>query len=342
VPRWSTEDLKVVIEVMRIAGEPASPEQRAEALLEPLRRVVPFRGAWISLLDPERREQPPLVSLGYPDGLNHYMSGPAGVAEVELLGLQRDRAVTRLSDLDIPLNELRSWAEYLAPAGFRDGLAAALITPDGRHIGMLGLNTDAAAHPTEAGRDLIGALVGSIAHAVDPMRAVTAAARIIRDAQAAVVVTRAGNPLRVPDLPGHPLLEAGSTLLTVAARQLAAHGDYATFLCPYPADPNPGRVRVTVLDCAKHPPRYLSRVVVVSAYGRANGLDRRELEILGMLVEGWPRPRIAAALAVDQRDLAESLKAIQHKLAAHTQALATLRALRQGVYIPPALARVQE
>ena len=56
---------------------PGRVDRRAEALLAPLRRVVPFRGVWISLLEPERREQPPLVSRGYPDALTRYMGGPA-------------------------------------------------------------------------------------------------------------------------------------------------------------------------------------------------------------------------------------------------------------------------
>jgi hypothetical protein len=137
--------------------------------------VVPFQGAWISQLDPERREQPPLVvSHGYPDALVRYMGGPAGVAEIELLGLNRSREASRLRDLPTPLEEVRSWAEYLAPAGFRGGVAAALFTPDGRYLGMLGLNTDTTAHPTEAARDLIGALASTIARAVDPMRTIAA------------------------------------------------------------------------------------------------------------------------------------------------------------------------
>jgi hypothetical protein len=86
-----------------------------------------------------------------PDGLRSYMAGPAGVAEIEMLGLDRSGA-TRLSDLPIDLQQVPSWAQYLAPAGFRGGLAAGLCTPDGRYLGMLGLNTDSVAHPTVAAR----------------------------------------------------------------------------------------------------------------------------------------------------------------------------------------------
>src|SRR4029453_13215139 len=120
--------VKIASAVAGIASVPTSIDQRAQLLLEPLGRVVPFQGAWISLLDPEAPEQPPLVCHGYPSGLRSYMAGPAGVAEIEMLGLDRSGA-TRLSDLPVDLQEVPSWAEYLAPAGFRGGPAAALFTP---------------------------------------------------------------------------------------------------------------------------------------------------------------------------------------------------------------------
>lgn len=55
--------------------------------------------------------------------------------------------------------------------------------------------TDTGGHPTAAARDLIGALAPVIAYAVDPMRSTTAAARIITNVQAGVVVTRGGSAL---------------------------------------------------------------------------------------------------------------------------------------------------
>jgi DNA-binding CsgD family transcriptional regulator len=326
--------LPVAVEVTRIASTPGGIDQRAEALLEPLHRVVPFDGAWISLLDPELREQPPLVGRGYPDRLIRYMSGPAGVAEIELLGLNRARGATRLSDLPTPLEEVPSWAEYLAPAGFRGGLAAALFTPDGRYLGMLGLNTDSAAHPTEAARDLIGSLTATIARAIDPMRAIAATARVVRDARAAIVLTRGGDTVPLDGLPAHPLLQPGSAVLAVAANQLADCLDFATFLCPHPADDANGHARITVLACNSHPRNHLSGVVVVSGPGDLRGLARHELEILGLLVEDWSDQRIAVALDLPLRTVVESAERALTKLAAPTRTVAVLRALRQGLYIP--------
>jgi DNA-binding CsgD family transcriptional regulator len=328
--------VRVAVEVAQIAAAPGRIEERAEALVEPLRRLVPFRGAWISLLDPERREQPPLVSHGYPDSLVRYMGGPAGVAEIELLGLSRSRGATRLSDLPVPLGEVRSWAEYLAPAGFRGGLAAALFTPDGRYLGMLGLNTDTTAHPTEAACDLIGALASTIAQAVDPMRTIAAATRIVRDAQAAIVLTRAGDALPLPGLPGHPLLATGSTVLALAAQQLAAGNGHGSFLAPDTRPDTTGsHLRVTVLDCPKQPPGHLSGVVVVSPPRNLRGLSSLELRILGMLIERWPDQRIAAALTILHTAVTGHIEDILAKLDAPTRDLAIVRAARHGLHVPP-------
>jgi DNA-binding CsgD family transcriptional regulator len=335
MPGRPVDVVQVAAQVTRIASMPASPRERAEALLEPLGRLVPFVGAWISLFDPELRQQPPLVSRGYPDALVQYAQSAAGVAEIEQLGIQRLRGAYRHGDVPISMAGVRSWTQFLVPAGVRGGLSAALYTLDGRYLGLLGLTTDTMAHPTHAARDLVTALVPTIASAVDPMRLISTAAMIVRDAQAAVVLTRAGKTLPLPGMPGHPLLCHGSPVLSVAGTILAAGGQYATFLCPY----STGEARVTLLDCAEHPPYYLAGAVVVSAAGDRQGLDRTELEVLGLLLEEWPTQRIATALGIGEGAVGDAVSSIQHKLDAPTLDIATMRALRQGMYIPAALSR---
>jgi hypothetical protein len=154
---------RVVREVAGIALAPGSVEERAEACLESLRRMVPFQAGWIAPLDPERRQLVPLVSRGYDDPARAYFTSPASVAGIELLGLHRARPPMRLRDFPVPPADVRGWAEYLRPAGFREGLGVGLFAPDGRYLGQLTLNTDTAAHPADAARDAIGTLVG-----VDP------------------------------------------------------------------------------------------------------------------------------------------------------------------------------
>jgi hypothetical protein len=118
--------------------------------------------------------------------------------EAEILGLNRAGPPMWLRDMPVPPEQTRGWAEFMWPAGFREGLGVGLFTPDGRHIGMLTLNTDAPAHPTDMVRDLIGLLGPLIAHAVDPMRSVVALARIVEQAEAGIALTRSNDPVALP------------------------------------------------------------------------------------------------------------------------------------------------
>jgi hypothetical protein len=67
---------EVAVEVAALADLPASLAERAEAILEPLRRVIPFQAARIALLDPELRRHDLLSCHGYDDRIRAYMSTP--------------------------------------------------------------------------------------------------------------------------------------------------------------------------------------------------------------------------------------------------------------------------
>jgi len=193
-----------------------------------------------------------------------YITSPANIQEIELLGFNRVRRPLRVRDLPVAREQIRGWAEYLKPAGFREGLAVALFTRDGRHLGLLGLNTDTDRHPTEAARDLIGMLAPTIASAVDPLRSIASVAGIVGDARVAVVLTRAGHPLSLPGLPSHALLRLGSAVPAVAAERLADRV-YSSFLCPYPStDAANDHVRITMLPGPARSPYDLAAVVLVS------------------------------------------------------------------------------
>jgi hypothetical protein len=60
---------QVMVELAGIAAAAASIEERARALLEVLRRVVPSQAAWLALRDPERGTHMPLATLGDTDPL---------------------------------------------------------------------------------------------------------------------------------------------------------------------------------------------------------------------------------------------------------------------------------
>lgn len=326
--------LDVALEIGRIASAPGTAQQRAEALWEPLRRLVPFDAACIKLIGAAPGERPKLISVGYDDAVREYFVSPENVYEVELIGYNRNRRPMRLRDMPVPREQIRSWAEFLAPAGFREGLGVSLFAADGRHLGVLGLNTEDPRHPTVAARDLIGMLAPVIANAVDPLRSMVETALMVRDAVAGVVLIHGGERLPLAGLPDHPMLVTGSVELAVAER-IARDVAYGSFLCPH-SEPegDEGYLRFTVLASRPEFPDRWTAVVLVSPPGDVHGLTHREMQIVGLLIEGWSNARIASELFIAERTVATHVEHILAKFGVASRTLAAARALRLGVYIP--------
>jgi DNA-binding CsgD family transcriptional regulator len=334
MPKLSPDGLSIAVDVGRIASATGTSEERAERLLEPLRRLVPFQAACILMLDREYREPTPLVSYGYDDDMLGYLRTSEHVDELEFLGLDRDRRAMRLRDLPIPREKVRSWRDYLEPAGFKEVLAVGLFTSDGRHVGVLCLSTDDPEQPTAAARDLIGVLAPVIANAVDPLRSILTVARLVDGALAGVALTDGGDALPLPGMPTHRLLLAGSAALAAAERR-SREMAWGSFLYPLlDADGYEGHARLTVLACPPPAWHRLTSVVMVSPPGEVYGLTRRELEIAGLLIEGWHNQRIAAHLYIAERTVATHVEHILAKLGASTRASAAVRALQYGLYVP--------
>jgi len=182
-----------------------------------------------------------------------------------------------------------------------------------------------------------------IAQAVDPLRTIGMMAAIVTDAVAGVVVARDGRTVAVPGLPDHALLATGSPVLGAAGARLAQGPAHAAFLCPDPsADAAPDWVRITALACPPQPPGNLCALVLMSPAPHLHGLTRRELEILGLLVEGWSNAQIAAALFITTRTVAAHVEHVMVKLTADSRTMAATRALRHGLYVPAELKTAPE
>ncbi|MEV4624981.1 LuxR C-terminal-related transcriptional regulator [Micromonospora sp. NPDC049523] len=333
---------EIVVELERITARPGAAADLLPELLDVLHRLVPHSASMMYLLDPERRQFELVGGSGYNEQILAYVGSSRFHGEAELLGMDRDRPPMCVRDAPVPPAELPSWAEHFEPAGFREGVGVTLFTPDGRHLGLLTLHTDDPAHPSDEARDFLGLLAPVIADAVDPMHSLVALSRIVINAQAGAVLTRAGNALPLPGMPEHPLLRADSAVLRVAASGLAEGDVHMSFLCPYRLpDGSDGHVRVTVLPCPVSVPAYLLAVVLISPPGHLRGLTRRELEILGLLVEGWANQRMASRLLIAPRTVAAHIAHILAKLDAPSRTLAAVRALRLGLYVPLPLARTR-
>jgi DNA-binding CsgD family transcriptional regulator len=322
--------------IARIAAQPAAVSQRASQLLETLGRVVPFEAASISVRDPERRARIALAATGEVSALHAYCESPQGDAELDLIGLNRPTPPLRHTDLPMPAAETLCWPEYLWPAGFGGSIGVGLFTSDGRHVGHLTVLTESAARPTHADRDLLAALTRLMAHAVDRMRTIRTAAGIVHDAVAGIVLTRFGNAVPLPGLPAHPALTAGSPALVEAAERLDAGDAYATFLQPAPrgTDGSGALLRISMLACSDQGADHLRAAVLVSPAPDLRGLSPRELQVLGLVIEDWPDARIAAALTISPRDVAECIHRCMVLLAAPSRPALAIRALRQGLFLP--------
>jgi len=283
----SSAGLQVVVEVAEIASAPGSIGDRAAALLEPLRRVIPFEGAWIGLLDPERRAHVSLVQSGYDDRTRAYLNGARVLSEIEQVGIQR-RGPARLRDLPFPVAESFSWAEYLWPGGFQDAVTVHLFSPDGPYMGILALHCEAAGRLTETHAELLGVLAPMVGAAVDPMRGLSVVASVVGEATAGIVLTRAGEPLPLPGLATHKLLAAGSPLLLVAASHSAGRA-MSFFLCPYQDPDTADRlVRVGVLAVPRDLPDHLAAIVLAPGRTGAAALALR-LGLYVPLRSPWAR-----------------------------------------------------
>jgi len=283
------------------AASAGTPSERAQALLKVLRRVVPFDGAWLALADP----------LGH---------GYHSLATV---------------DLPYPAEELPTWADCLMPAGIHEALALALFTPEGRHVGFLAVLFGSRQPPSPATRRRLGRLAPVLAHGIDPMRSLLTAARMVRGATAGVVLRADGGCQALPGLQVDALLAPRSPVLAAARERIREGHVYSSFLWPVGGPHAPGgHVRVTVLIAPEDVPAGLTGLALLSRATELHGLTPREMEVLGLLVEGCSNQEIARTLVVTPRTVATHLEHVLGKLGAPTRTLAAVRAERTGLYVP--------
>ncbi|MEV4641325.1 helix-turn-helix transcriptional regulator [Actinoplanes sp. NPDC049548] len=336
LPEWAPH---VAAEIAGIATMRGNVSHRAQALLEPLHRITRYDGVFLTLFDAEQRRHVPLVRQGF-DAANAYLDSTAMVADLERMDLHGSRRPLRVSDLAPLPDELPLWAEYLYPAGFREGLGSGLFTTDGRFLGLFTVNTADPRPADEATCALLHLVMPLVAQAVDPLRTVTVLASLVTGAIAGVIVGRGGAITVLPGLRPHPVLAPGRPVLAAAGARLADRQVRTVFLCRSD-DPNgqePPLLRVTALAGPEQPGSPAHIVVLLSPPPTLHGLTPRELEVLGLLVEGCSNAHIAAALAIKVRTVVTHVEHIMGKLDASSRTVAALRAERQGLFIPAELA----
>ncbi|GIG88797.1 hypothetical protein [Plantactinospora endophytica] len=329
----------VVRDVTQFARTAQQVDAPAE-LLSQLRRVVPaVQAGWLALLDDRHGRYAEIASFGYDTRTRDYFGTTPLLEQIELVGLASSPEPQSARDSPIPLGDLPIWGEYYFPAGFSGGVAVGLFTPDHRHVGVLVMCTDDAGRPSDAERDLVGALAPRIATAVDPVRSLAVLAQVVRDAQAGAVLTECGEVRPLPGLSGHPLLEPDSALPGVALRQAGEGGGSASFRWPVSGKTNEpddcgGLLQATVLACPTGPPHVVGVLVLSPVPAGRSVLTRRELVLVGLLLEGWSDQRIAVGLDLPVYSVVETAVRVTAKLGAPDRHSALVRAARGGLFIP--------
>ena len=325
------EDTLAVLEMAEIAASSDPLPRRAEQAVAVLRRVVPFDSAWLALVDLRHPDYTTLADFALAESTRAFLAGPVHARELELAGTTVPKPPQSPSDLPFPAEELQSWAECLIPAGYSEGLAVALCAPGARHIGFLAVLSESKAPPPPEVRRGLGRLVPLVSRAVDPLQSLAAAGRLVRDASAGVVLRADGGIDPLPGMAGHRLFVPGSPALAVARAELDAGGVHRSFLWPLGGRHAPGgHVRITVLARAQDLPVRIAGIAVASDPGDLHGLTARELEVLGLMVEGGSNSQIASTLVISPRTVAAHVEHILAKLPAPTRTHAAVRADRSS------------
>ncbi|MGY1706127.1 response regulator transcription factor [Geodermatophilus sp. SYSU D00697] len=323
------------LELAEIADSTSPPSERTQEMLEKLRRVVPFDAAWLASVDPMSSSYTCVASTDLDESTVQYLSGPTMAHDIEVTHTDPARPPLSPSDLPYPATDLPTWAECFIPAGFHEALGVALFDGGQRHVGHLALLFSSKEPPPPVMRRRLHQLTPVLARGSDPLRSLAAAARVVRGATAGMVLCRDSATRPLPGLDGDALLAEGSPVVTIARSCIDEGRVFASFLWPRGGRHAPdGHIRVSVLACPGWAPGSPLGTVVLSPVTDLRGLTPRELEVLGLLVDGCSNQQIARALVVTPRTVAAHLEHILAKLDARTRTLAAVRAEREGLYVP--------
>jgi len=323
-----------VAEMIEIADSTAPLRVRGQELLQRLDRWIPSDAAWLALSDPGSNVYATVGSTGLDRSVVDFLDRPSVAQEIQQNGVNRNQPPVSLGELPISFDELPTWANCLVPAGFREGLGVALFEPGGRHMGVLTLLFSSDESPSTETRDRLAHVSPLIARAMSPMRSLLATARLVQGATAGAVLLRDGSTYPLTGLEDHMALCEDSPVVGLAREILLAGEIYRSFMWPTGEDHEAtGHMRMTIL-AATEVPAFVLGMVLLTPDVDCRGLTPRELQVLGLVVEGCSNQQIARRLVVAPRTVAAHVEHVLVKLAASSRTLAAVRAERAGLYVP--------
>lgn len=328
------QDEPPVAHMLEVAASGAPLLDRARGLVESLDHWLPVEAIWLTLSDPGSNVYATVGSSGLERPVVDYLARRSVAQEIQLARVNMDRPRISVTELPVPVNDLPTWADCLIPPGFREGLGVPLYEPGGAYVGMLSLLFSNPDEPSGVLRDRVGQLAPLLAGGISPMRSLLASARLVQGATAGVVLFRDGSTQPLQGLAQNQLLAPGSLVVDVARHVLQAGQVYRSFMWPTgDGSHSTGHVRISVLASADVP-AFVLGTLLMTAEPDCRGLTARELEVLGLLVDGRSNQQIARHLAIASRTVATHVEHILRKLAVPTRTLAAVRAEREGYYVP--------
>jgi len=330
-------DALVVADLAEISASALPLQERARALLEQLDRWLGVDATWLTVSDPDSTRYATVGSTGLDGSVLDYLDRPTVAQEIQMAGLNRSQPPVSLAELPVAADDLPTWAECLIPAGFRDGLGVPLTQTDGWYVGMLTVLFSGGESPSVALRDRVGTLAPLMAQGVSPMPSLLATARLVQGARSGAVLFRDGTLRPLPGFEDHALLVVESPVIEIARRTLLAGQVYGSFLWPSTQDSrlDHGHARMTVVAATDDLPAFVLGTVLMTPDADCRGLTPRELQVLGLIVDGRSNQQIARQLAVASRTVAAHVEHILHKLDAPTRTQAAVQAVREGCHVPP-------
>lgn len=316
------EAMSTVAAVGAITSDSGSIHERASAILEELRRLVPFEAAEITSLNPITQETVQIASHGYAQKVLDDLHSPQFHDIMNALRLPETGMPIRMRDL--PGDPLDNWAvaDVLYPAGYAEGMTMCLRTPDGRFTGVLNLSTVSTEHPSDIARDAIAHLCATLGNLVDPMQSGKWISMLLGAGSMAIGLDSSGETVSIPGLAGHKLLQSGTDLVQVAQKS-AVHNSWGSFVWPDDED----WFRVRVVPCRGE--QQINTVISLDSID-IGPLTRRELEVLTLAAEGLSNGEIGEALVISSRTVTTHVEHILNKLDAPNRAAAASFALREG------------
>lgn len=323
--------LEDVTRVARAASEPLPPVERANAVLEALRSVVPFDHAEIAAIDPFDGTRRLLANVGYADDMLDHFHGSEFDEEIRSLDMHETGYPVRMCDVPGDALAIRTIAEKLVPAGYAEGMTMCLRTESGRETGLLNLSTSDARHPSDAERDIVSLLCTTLANVADATQSARFLVSMVEPGAFAVALSHDGAVTPLDGIATHPLLSADAQVPRLAHAIIGRDGRASRFL--WPAEDRRWH-RVGVTPCLSDGPGGCEAIVTVQAETVATDLTRRELEVLTMLTSGWSNAEIGSRLWISPRTVGTYVEAVLAKLCVPTRAAAAARAVAEGLIVP--------